>query len=1215
MLFVRLLLIGEEGVGKRSLLKLLQTSQVGDSENQNGNTSSLRFADKKVKVETLVSKEILERLAGNSVRVWNKIQGIIFVIDRVNPSATFENIQIIYEKLKQQQILSKFNILVKFFVNKCDQSASALPSTITSFCKDNSIEMVEVQAKNKSSNAIRAVESLVQQISANNRGSPKVRRRSSRQPQFDNEPQHDIIQPGQSISGASGQRSINATLSHEIPTATSEQLAQILTNTPKKSRRRRSFLEGLKNASKKRKKRRESLLDQQDSDSDRDASDSESDSGYSSGNNSSMEELEGYFSLDSIMEFILFSPSPLRENFIENFLYVINSFLDPVEFIKQLVIRWDTNIKEVKAQVILRNRIVAILYNWLSIIEEDCFPKEAFLILDQFIDQTISKSESVSSSESLVLLWFTKQRKPKSEAKSTSSQDQQGSCEHDRLLSPRAGQIPLAMNSEANPQCIYKIYTPLEVASQLTLIEHNRFVRIQLSELYNTNWTKEGKETVAKNLLYFIHCSNNTTNWIQHLVLSEPDIKERARIIKWCISLLQKCKELTNYSAVMAILGALQSCAVDRLKATWEEVGPKGRKKIDQIFDMMVRENYKEYRSLLKHSAGPCVPFPGMWLSDLMFMESGNAWTKVVEATAGSNEAQKQKLLNLSKIRMISKIYKDIHKFQNSNYLLIENKDVQSLLRNLPTLDEEAAYNVSIELEPVLSEAEKLERKRLALNTNIDLLKCSKFEQVATNIQSIPEMIEVVDKWNKKLRDELTHKENFCHSEALEIIFLKLCSFQTNNLPQATQRDLYSKLNVLFSFCLVGDSSKHQQLLEFIRKFYCVSTDQQAAFKKLIKCFKIPTNYRELSTQLNQTQASIIKLKEQLSILEPNQVAYESEHKEHQFYRKCLDYHKKIITLQKRKETLVQSKDDRKMKILSQYNDLYQTLISLFTQINATNNSTEWSGELVSISQQLQQSESLYINEKKKYATEKDQIANEKKILQQERQKLLDRLAKVEKKLEKLDGSQTNLESNWQNYQQQFSSSKLNFVQKTDDLMNLLDEAEQRNKTTTYLQATLQDFQQFFLSVVRLESANGEAVNPAETSCVTKQQLEEQRITLRESKKYFLRLLSCFKHFEGAIGKLRDEIRKDNETLDAIVKMQLNPEVLHREFPQFNELTEKSKFYKKELIRLKKEFVIIEKQHIADRDLLEIEADEAVRCKAAFQTISALFAELLPEQV
>src|SRR3990167_2680022 len=237
MLFVRLLLIGEEGVGKRSLLKLLQTSQVGDSENQNGNTSSLRFADKKVKVETLVSKEILERLAGNSVRVWNKIQGIIFVIDRVNPSATFENIQIIYEKLKQQQILSKFNILVKFFVNKCDQSASALPSTITSFCKDNSIEMVEVQAKNKSSNAIRAVESLVQQISANNRGSPKVRRRSSRQPQFDNEPQHDIIQPGQSISGAAGQRNINATLSHEIPTATSEQLAQILTNTPKKSRR------------------------------------------------------------------------------------------------------------------------------------------------------------------------------------------------------------------------------------------------------------------------------------------------------------------------------------------------------------------------------------------------------------------------------------------------------------------------------------------------------------------------------------------------------------------------------------------------------------------------------------------------------------------------------------------------------------------------------------------------------------------------------------------------------------------------------------------------------------------------------------------------------------------------------------------------------------------------------------------------------------------
>merc|ERR1712137_419000 len=116
----------------------------------------------------------------------------------------------------------------------------------------------------------------------------------------------------------------------------------------------------------------------------------------------------------------------------------------------------------------------------------------------------------------------------------------------------------------------------------------------------------------------------------------------------------------------MSIIGGLQSCAVDRLKRTWEEVGIKYRRKVEQLFDLMVRENYKDYRTILKACSGPCVPFPGMWLSDLQFIDCGNKWHSGSPST-----------VNLAKVAMVAKVFKDITRLQETSYGLQEQSELQ----------------------------------------------------------------------------------------------------------------------------------------------------------------------------------------------------------------------------------------------------------------------------------------------------------------------------------------------------------------------------------------------------------------------------------------------------------------------------------------------------------------------------------------------------------
>ena len=140
----------------------------------------------------------------------------------------------------------------------------------------------------------------------------------------------------------------------------------------------------------------------------------------------------------------------------------------------------------------------------------------------------------------------------------------------------------------------------------------------------------------------------------------------------------------------MAILSGINSTAVTRLKFTWNLVQQTPLFKIHQSleFQMSSDKAFSTYRKLIKSAQNPCVPYLGVFLRDLLYIDESHKDMK----TDGS--------LNLSKFLMIGDVILLIQSFQNRGYEGFIDPVFIKMLFSQTALDEEEAYTRSLELEP-----------------------------------------------------------------------------------------------------------------------------------------------------------------------------------------------------------------------------------------------------------------------------------------------------------------------------------------------------------------------------------------------------------------------------------------------------------------------------------------------------------------------------------
>jgi len=235
----------------------------------------------------------------------------------------------------------------------------------------------------------------------------------------------------------------------------------------------------------------------------------------------------------------------------------------------------------------------------------------------------------------------------------------------------------------------------LELAGHLSKIEIRMFSRITERELFDMNWKKPANKHMCRHILRLIERSNNVSFWVATQILNvENDPEKRCNRLKKFIKLAQKCLLLSNFNTLMEILGGINLRPIQRLKQTLSFLPEKYQTILKSLeYVMENRYNYKTYRESLKERKPPVLPYLGVFLRDLTFIEEGNpTFTEKL-------------IVNLEKMKLITTVISDIQEYQNPNvynpyFPALRSKDRKFLKSGLVGLSEDALYDLSYKAEP-----------------------------------------------------------------------------------------------------------------------------------------------------------------------------------------------------------------------------------------------------------------------------------------------------------------------------------------------------------------------------------------------------------------------------------------------------------------------------------------------------------------------------------
>lgn len=394
----------------------------------------------------------------------------------------------------------------------------------------------------------------------------------------------------------------------------------------------------------------------------------------------------------------------LDSNFNNTFLLTYRSFTTARELFELLVKRFniqppeglqsaDYEMWKDRKQKPIRFRIVNILKSWFdNFWMEEPSEESKQIIRDvyAFARDTVKSTETPGSKP---LMQVLDQRLGGKEITSK------------RLIQTLANNIPTPIMPKNMKKLKFLDIDVTEFARQLTIIESKLYAKIKPSECLNKTWQKkiaDGEPEPAPNVKALILHSNQMTNWVAEMILAQMDVKKRVVVIKHFVSVADKCRGLNNFSTLTSIISALTTAPIARLKRTWDQVPARTNTVLESMRRLMAStKNFGEYREALHAVNPPCIPFFGVYLTDLTFIEDGIP-----------SVMKKTSMINFAKRAKTAEVIRDIQQYQNAPYSLQPVPELQDyILSNMAAAgDVHEMYDKSLIVEPREREDEKIVR-------------------------------------------------------------------------------------------------------------------------------------------------------------------------------------------------------------------------------------------------------------------------------------------------------------------------------------------------------------------------------------------------------------------------------------------------------------------------------------------------------------------------
>ncbi|XP_049849437.1 ras guanine nucleotide exchange factor A-like [Schistocerca gregaria] len=272
---------------------------------------------------------------------------------------------------------------------------------------------------------------------------------------------------------------------------------------------------------------------------------------------------------------------------------------------------------------------------------------------------------------------------------------------------------PLIPTQLKQPLTLLNIH-PEELVRQITLLDSNYFRKINLHEFLNNGWMKPDKERRSPNILIMINSFNNISRWVSSEILRQTSLKQRALTINFFICMAQKFYEYHNYNGIMEILSALQNSAIHRLYDTWDMLPLKSWEMFNNLCTLMNSNagegNYYCYRMELEGCIPPVIPYLGVHLTDLIFLNDGNK--DFID--------EEKKMINWYKMSKIARVVRSMAIKQQAPYCLSIVYPIIRYVIEAKLLSDEEQYEQSLKLEKKVPKSQRGQTMKTMKKIKVD---------------------------------------------------------------------------------------------------------------------------------------------------------------------------------------------------------------------------------------------------------------------------------------------------------------------------------------------------------------------------------------------------------------------------------------------------------------------------------------------------------------